>query len=249
MSTPPLDGVRVLLTRPQGDGADDWGAAFAEAGAIPLQYPTITVAPPSSWAELDAAIARLDDYDWLIFTSQTAVAFVAGRLSGGRLGSARPKIAAVGSKTAAAVEAAGGSVVVVPDDERQEGLLEALSTLPAGTRVFLPMASGGRTLLAEGLRGLGCKVDVVAVYETRATPHLPSPPPFDVAVFASPSALRAFVAGAGMAALGSKPIVVIGPTTAAEARAQGLIPIVAESPSVSCLIRAIADARPGKGDR
>jgi uroporphyrinogen III methyltransferase / synthase len=248
MSTSPLAGVRVLLTRPEGDGADEWAAAFADAGAVAIRYPTIVAGPPASWAELDGALARLDDYDWLIFTSQTAVAFVVGRLPRERLATARSKIAAVGRRTAKAIEAAGGCVGVVPEDQRQEGLLEALSGLPSTTRVLLPMAAGGRTILADGLRGLGCKLDVVAVYETRANPNLPPPPPFDVAVFASPSALRAFVVGAGRASLRSTPVVAIGPTTAAEAKLQGLVPVVAESPSVRDLIRAIADARPAKGD-
>lgn len=228
---------------------EDWAAVFAAAGAQPILYPTLVAAPPACWDKVDAALARLDDYDWLVFTSQTAVAFVLGRSSNNRFpADLRTRIAAVGAKTARAIEGGGGRVVLVPSDKRQEGLAQAFSDLPAGTRVLLPIAAGGRTLLAERLRARGCTVDVVTVYETQPNTTLPPPPAFDVATFASPSALRAFLAGPGRTALAKKTVAVIGPTTAEEAVTHGLVPVVAESPSVLDLIRAIADSRPAKGD-
>lgn len=249
MSPPPLAGLRVLLTRPEGEGLDEWAAAFREAGALPIRYPTIVAAPPPSSRELDGALATLGSYDWLVFTSQTAVRFVLARLPDGRFPiDMRPRIASVGSKTALTVEAAGGSVARLPAHSRQEGLVQALSNLPPGTRVLLPMAAGGRELLPNALRARGCEVDVVTAYETRPCSDLTPPPPFDVATFASPSAVNAFVQGAGVSALAAKSVAVIGVTTAEAAASLGLTAIVADSPSVEHLIRAIADARLAKGD-
>lgn len=251
-SSAPLVGVRVLLTRPEGDAAQAWTVAFANAGAVVVAYPTIIAVPPPSWDELDAALADLDAYDWLIFTSQSAVAFVVARLPGRCFPAAlRTRIAAVGPTTAAAVATHGGRVGLVPDVRRQEGLVEAVPA-GAGARILLPMAAGARALLVDQLRARGCRVDVVTAYETRAHGALPPPPPFDVATFASPSALRAFLAGPGKQALGGKTVAVIGPTTAAEARARGIEPVVAESPSADALIRAIAQTGlktgPAKGE-
>jgi uroporphyrinogen-III synthase len=224
--------------------------AFGAAGAVPIAYPTIVAVAPESWQPLDAALAGIDSYDWLIFTSRTAVASVLGRLARHRFPSIRAlKIAAVGTRTAEAVEAGGGLVALVPEDSRQEGLAQALVNLLSGTRALLPIAAGGRTLLAETLRAGGCRVDVVTAYRTCAKSDLPPPPPFDVVTFASPSALRAFLAGPGRTALVDKTIAVIGLTTADEARAHGLAAVVAESPSVECLIRAIENAGLAKGDR
>jgi uroporphyrinogen-III synthase len=245
-----LAGLRVLLTRPEGEGMDDWASAFATAGAVPIPYPVIVVVPPASWREVDAALGRLDEYDWLVFTSQTAVAFVLPRLAGARFPTdLRTKLAAVGSKTAKAIERGGGRVSLIPSDQRQEGLVAALSHLPPETRVLLPMASGGRTFLSQALRSRGCRVDVVTAYETQPRMGLPEPPAFDVATFSSPSALRAFLAAPGKVLLARKVVAVIGRTTAREALAHGLVPVVAESPSVDDLIRAIAESRLAQGGR
>jgi uroporphyrinogen III methyltransferase / synthase len=245
----PLAGLRVLLTRPQSEGADDWAAAFMAAGAEPIAYPTIAVAPPESWQPLDLALAGLDGYDWIIFTSQTAVAVVLSRLPGRRFAAAmRAKIAAVGPSTGRAVDAGGGKVALVPRDRRQEGLVEALRSVPAGARILLPIAAGGRTLLAESLRGRGCTVDVLPIYATVPRADLPPPPAFDVATFASPSALRAYLAHAGAHSLAGKMVGVIGATTAKEAAANGLVPVVAENPDVESLILAIVPARSSQGD-
>jgi uroporphyrinogen-III synthase len=248
MSRGSLAGLRILLTRPEGEGADEWAAAFERTGAVPIAYPTVSILPPESWQAVDEAIARLDTYDWMIFTSQTAVGFFASRLPSGRFHSDfHARIVAVGKSTAQSIQRQGGNIALVPADNRQEGLAEALRALPAGTRVLLPLAAGGRTLLAESLQVRGCNVDVVTMYRTEPKLDLSPPPEFDVAVFASPSALRAFIQGLGPSALAGKTIAVIGMTTAKEAETGGFRVVVAESPGVDALILAISQSRPNQG--
>ena len=243
-----LAGLRVLLTRPEGESAEEWAAAFVLAGAVPLAYPTISITPPESWQALDAAIARLDDYDWMVFTSQTTVGFFVSRLPSGQFRTGmRTKVAAVGQSTAQEIERRGGRVALVPTDNRQEGLADALRDLPAGARVLCPLAAGGRTLLAQSLRARGGLVDVVTVYRTEPRADLPAPPEFDIAAFASPSALRAFVKRLGPKALAGKTVAVIGPTTAKEAESSGLRAVVAETPDVDALVLAIAKSRSARG--
>jgi uroporphyrinogen-III synthase len=246
MPSAPLAGLRVLITRPAGQGADEWATAFAAAGALALPYPTVAIVPPDSWHALDEALARIAGYDWVVFTSQTTVSFVRERLPGRCFPPGmRVQIAAVGPATARALEDAGAVVALLPEDSRQEGLVEAFQALPAGTRVLLPLAEGGRTLLAENLRARGCRLDVVTVYRTQPKGDLPPPPAFDVATFASPSALRAFLAHAGRESLEGKTVAVICPTTAKEATANGIHPVVADSPSVDALILAMAHSCQG----
>jgi uroporphyrinogen-III synthase len=193
-------------------------------------------------------MARLKSYDWMVFTSQTAVDFFGNRLPTGQFPAGmRPKIAAVGRRTALAIQLRGARVALVATDSRQEGLVEALRDLPPGARILCPLAASGRPLLVQSLRARGCIVDVVTVYRIEPRTNLPAPPEFDVATFASPSALRAFVKGLGPQALAEKAVAVIGPTTAEEAKLSGLITVVAETPDVDALILAIAQSRSNQG--
>jgi uroporphyrinogen-III synthase len=246
-----LQGLRVLVTRPASAEADKWATALSAVGATVFSYPTIELLPPPSWEPLDQALRQVGRYDWIIFTSKPAVLFTASRMEGGRFptGSARPRVAAVGKETARALEQVGAHVDLVPSDQRQDGLVDAFRNLDTSTRVLFPQALAGRDTLIEALRGRGCQVDVVAAYQTASLSPLPPPPAFDVATFASPSALRAFVEKHGTRALTNQTVAVIGPTTAAEAISHGLSPVVAAEPNIDALISAIASASSQKGGR
>jgi uroporphyrinogen-III synthase len=242
----PLSNWRVLVTRP-AEQAQALAAALTAAGAVPIVFPTIALMPPPTWAPLDAALSHLDSYAWIVFTSPSAVRFALDRSADLavrlRLASA-PAVAAVGTETAKALVARGVPVAMVPEDQRQEGLIAGFGTLAVGTRVLFPQALGGRELLREALAQAGAIVDVVPVSETAALPLESPPPPFDVATFASPSSLRAFVAAYSVDALSSKVVAVIGPTTQEAARAVGVaVNIVARTPSVAALVEALCAYR------
>jgi uroporphyrinogen-III synthase len=239
---PSLAGLRVLLTRPAEHSAA-WREAFAAAGATVIVHPTVEVVPPPSWEALDEAFARLPDYDWLVFTSAAAARFSLARLPVPPGTLVRPRVAAVGHETAKVLEDLGLPVALIPEAQRQDGLIEALGELSPGTRVLFPQAIGGREGLRDALLARGCIVDVVPASQTIARHDLAAPAPFDVATFASPSALRAFVAAHGLEPLRRSTVAVIGPTTGAAATALGLDPIIALSPSAEALIRALFDAR------
>ena len=234
-------GLRVLLTRPEGDGLGQWERALRQRGEEPLLYPTIEIVPPASWEALDCALNGLQEYHWLIFTSATAVHFVVSRLPGSRLpAAAPPQIAAIGGRTAAAVVKRGGLCALVANDTRQEGLFQMLRSIPTPSRFLLPQAAGGRSFLAQSLRELGQTVDVVTAYETIERRPLPALPVFDLAVFASPSALRAFVAAHGTQSIRGGRIIVIGTTTLAQAVEFELDATCSKEASVDGIFEAIA---------
>ncbi len=244
MANNPLFGLRVLVTRPR-DQARPLAEALATAGAVPITYPTIALGPPPTWDPFDKAVAMIGSYAWIVFTSPSAVRFTFGRSAGlaTQLGLPRAAtVAAVGTETAKALAGFGVPVALVPDEQTQEGLVAAFGTMPKGTRVLFPQTIGGRELLREVLSRDGMIVDVVPVSETSALALDLPPPPFDVATFASPSAVRSFAKSLGAAALTGKVVAVIGPTTLQAARAAGVtVHVVAHTPSVAALVTAISD--------
>src|ERR1019366_6253750 len=78
----PLFGKRIVVTRaPEQAGA--LASRLGALGAGVVELPTIEIRPPADGAPLDRAIAQLDTYDWLIFTSANGVRFFLDRLDAG----------------------------------------------------------------------------------------------------------------------------------------------------------------------
>ena len=76
----PLKGKRIVVTRAQEQSAG-LVAQLQAAGAIAIECPAILIAPLDDTTQLDEAIARLEAYDWVIFTSANGVRAFAERMS------------------------------------------------------------------------------------------------------------------------------------------------------------------------
>ncbi len=63
---------RVLITRSPRQ-ASTLADQLRALGAEPVLIPTIDIADPTTFAPLDAALAQLDTFHWLLFTSANAV--------------------------------------------------------------------------------------------------------------------------------------------------------------------------------
>src|SRR5262249_27253680 len=123
----PLFGRRVLVTRSE-DQAADLVEALLSAGAEPRVLPMIRVLPAEDTGPLDAALARLGDYDFGVWTSANGVRFACARARalGVEMSPSRAVGVCVGPATAEAARAAGLPVDVVPDRRDAEGVLELL---------------------------------------------------------------------------------------------------------------------------
>ncbi len=77
---PPLTDIKILVTR-AGRQAQDFSEKLSALGASVIAMPLVEFAPPDSWQELDQAIDRLAQYDWIIFASSNAVRSFMERLN------------------------------------------------------------------------------------------------------------------------------------------------------------------------
>jgi uroporphyrinogen III methyltransferase/synthase len=165
----PLFGRRVLVTRPPRQ-AQSLANLLGELGAGVLFQPAIEIAPPDDWQPVDRALAELERYDWLVFSSANGVRALLDRLLATRdlraLGSV--KLAAIGPGTADELAHYHLRADLVPDEYRAESLAEALwRAAGPKARFLLVRASRGREVLAQELSAAGGQVEQIVVYSSR----------------------------------------------------------------------------------
>ncbi len=249
----PLEGRRIVVTR-TAEQAGELARLLAARGALPLLVPTIRIEDPEDPGPLDRALAELEGYDWLVFTSPNApgrfaarLQAVAGRI---RLG-AGTRVACIGPATARACEEVGLRADLVPGEYLAEGLLEALEAWPVeGRRILVARAAEAREVLPRTLARRGARVDVVPLYRT--VPQETLPPEVradllqgvDLVTVTASSVVRAFHRlTAAWLPPASTPLAAIGPITARTARDLGYTEVtVAEEATLESLVRA-AQAR------
>jgi uroporphyrinogen III methyltransferase/synthase len=161
----PLFGKRVLVTRPRRQ-AGDLVHRLEELGAVAYVQPAVDIREPHDWSPVDSALARLTEFQWLVFTSANGVhAFVQRLRQQGRdlraLG--HLQLAVIGPGTADALRHYHLEPDVVPSEFRSEYLAAALKERVAGLQVLLARADRGRDVLRDELSQIA-RVEQVAVY-------------------------------------------------------------------------------------
>ncbi len=253
----PLSGRRILITRAR-EQASGFARVLEAAGAEVVEFPTITFAPPESWAPLDAAIGRLREYQWVIFTSANGVRFFWERLqAAGR--DARDfsgiTVCAIGPATAAALQARGLRADVVPAEFKAEALVEAIDAVSdaehiRGSRILLVRATEAREVIPEELAQRGARVDVVPAYRTvRSAPDTEGLRAMlregrvHAVTFTSSSTVKHFLGLVGDEAgtlLKGVVVASIGPITAEAAARHGIVShIVPENYTIPALADAL----------
>jgi len=238
----PLAGKTVVVTRGRDQSADI--AAELEAlGATVINCPTIEIAPPTTWQQLDESITKLEEYDWIVFTSANGVNFFFQRLAEfwgeSRKVVGKQLICAIGPATARALERKGATPHIVATDSIGEGALKAIidslgdTKFVRGLNFLIPRAKVARDVLPAGLRRLGARVDAVEAYQTvkpnvnrKSIMKLLTAQRIDVITFTSSSTVSNFAELLGLTDLSSllsKSVVAcIGPVTARTAATYGL---------------------------
>ena len=252
----PLAGKRIVVTRARAQ-AGALAERIEELGGEVIEFPTIDIQPPESFSAFDAAVARIESYDWLIFTSVNGVEPFLSRLQhvGKSVSSlAQLKVGAIGSETAKRLESAGIRAHLVPERYQAEGILDALTAeIIRGRRVLIPRAAEAREVLPETLREWGASVDVVVAYRTVVPPtdvqplaELLKQRKVDVITFTSSSTVKNFVClfgGRSLAAIGAgAAIACIGPITQTTVQELGgHADVIATEFTIPGLVRAMVD--------
>src|SRR5262249_51171114 len=159
---------RVVVTRAR-EQASELKRLFEESGAQVVQFPTIEIVPPESWASLDRAVD--EEWDWLIFTSTNGVSALFERLFARRkdVRSMASKDAAVGEATSASLRAHGIAPDVVPDKFLSSALIPLLPENPGRTAIV--RAQEGRDELLDALRERGAEVHLAVAYRNVPVAH------------------------------------------------------------------------------
>ncbi len=245
---------RVIVTR----AASQSGELLAELEGLGLEaipVPAILIEPEPAGGELDRVAAGLGSYAWVVITSANgaqAIVAAAGRQAARLDG---PRWAAIGSGTAASIEAAGARVSFQPGRADARALVAELP-VEWGERVLVVRGDLAGPDLASALERRGARVDDVVGYRTVESPSESvgllgaalEAGPVDAVLFTSGSTVRG-LAGLAAAAgrdLGSIPAICSGPRTAEAAAAAGFT-VLAQSarPEASAFARITAQALAG----
>jgi uroporphyrinogen-III synthase len=221
--------------------------ALREIPVAVEERPLLSFEPPLDWAPVDSAFDRIRGYASIAFTSPRAARAVVERMEARSMswssGPRNPGVWAVGPATAAALRGMLGSVRLPAQghDRGAAALARTMLQAGAGGPVLFPCGEMRRDELPGELRMRGIEVEEVVCYrsvladesEARAAAARGS-----VLVVASPSVVNLLARACPQ---GSRPeLLVVGPTTAASARAAGWSPVAtASEPTAAALASAI----------
>lgn len=252
-----LAGKTVLVTRPEGQHST-FSESLQALGATVLEMPALAIVPPSSWDAVDAAIACLAEYDWLILASANGVEYFLRRCQqlGQHLGDfTQLKVAVVGKKTAHSLQQFGIKPALIPANFVADALVAELCQREAiaGQRILFPrVESGGREVLVQELTAQGAIVTEIAAYQSgcpdRMTPEAWAAiqaQSIDIVTFTSSKTVHCFwqlltAQGGSRSNLQGITIASIGPQTSETCRSVlGRVDIEAEEFTLEGLSRAI----------
>ncbi len=250
----PLQDCRILITRTRGQ-ASALDAQLQAHGAQTILIPTIEITVPASFCALDAALATLRSYDWLVFSSANAVEAFVLRARHLALQPHPRRIAVVGPATAAAVHRCGidpdNAEILIPETYVAASLADALLPHAPGATMLLVRAAVARDTLPDVLSAAGARVTVAEAYRT-VVPEASAPalrtlfteaPPAAITFTSASTAqnLAALLAEAALTLPAGTVLASIGPVTSEAMRRLGFEPTLeSDAATIPSLVAALA---------
>lgn len=190
-----LSGRLVVVTRAEQTGGP-LTASLASHGAQVLHWPTIRIAQPKDAAPLTKALAHLETFDWIVFTSANAVHAVVSMVA---TPPAKLLIAAIGPATSTALTRANWPIHAQADQASALSMTQKLAQDHAlrGKRILFPASAIAKPTVRVQLSAVGAEVTQVTAYATVPAPLDTAPiraaittGTIEAVTFASPSAVR-----------------------------------------------------------
>jgi uroporphyrinogen III methyltransferase / synthase len=238
---------RVVVTRSEASDGP-LSSELRNLGLPVLLWPAVTVEMTEP-GPLEAALAEIDSFQWIVFASRHAVAAVTGVMATPPAG---VRIAAVGQATAQVLRQRGWTVDLLPSESNAAALVDAFAAeggldIATRTRILYPASSRALPTIAAGLKQLGAEVIQVEAYRTESSNALDvedcrswiARGSIGAVTFASPSAVDELEHALGKddfdRLLAAAAAVAIGPTTARALTERGHTPALAESATLQGL--------------
>ncbi len=249
----PLAGRLIAVTRPAAQ-AESLCAEIQRAGGVPLRFPVLAIGPAEDSAQLDAAIAGLDEFDLAFFVSPNAVQYTLRAVLARRAWPAKLAVATVGKGSERVLAEFGLTRVIAPtecfDSEAVLALPEFAADAVRGRRIVIFRGDGGRDLLGETLAAHGAHVVYVTSYR-RFVPAADPKPILEPARAGTLAALlltssegvrnlAAMVGKEGMALLGQVPVFAPHARIGSFAREAGFRVVIETGPGDEGLLQALS---------
>ena len=254
----PLHGKTILVTRTRRQGSR-LARELQSRGARIIEAPTIAIEPPNRWTMVDSALAQMESFDWVVFTSPNGVESTWGRLDHLGLDArvfAGSQIAAVGPGTAAALQTHGLKPDLLPETFTAAGLAVALTHEKIeNAHMLLLRGDLAQPQLHDALKQAGACVRDVVAYRTVRPEALRQDAldaltagEVDWITFSSSSTVENFLhltahAKIDLAKTPQIRLASIGPVTTETLRQKGLSPAAEANPhTIDALVAAILAA-------
>lgn len=255
MNASTLAGRHIAITRPLGQ-ANKLEALIKQAGGESVLFPLLKITALENYANFDAQLSQLNQFDWAIFISSNAVQNSLPRIIKKGI-PAHLKFAAIGPKTASDLAEFGVLNTLIPQDRFDSEALLATPEMLAIShkKVIIFRGIGGREILADTLKSRGAEVAFAESYQ-RINPqqnldplkNLAAHNKLDAIVVTSSEAMRYLLNMANDAAwLKNVKLCVNHARIAEPASMRGLNVYVAEAPGdeamLACLTNALNDEK------
>jgi len=245
----PLKGRKVIVTRPR-ERAGTLSQRLRELGADVAEFPCIETHPLVPCPEMEQAVDRIGQYEWLVFTSAAGVSALMDLLERTNrdvraLGPV--KLAAIGPGTDRELRKHGLRADLIPEVYDGAHLGQALCDAKPAGKVLILRAQWGTRALTDALDGGTIAYDDIRCYETRYTaPNCEEVRkllvPGTIVTFTSASTVTGFVSALGEDTdCSAITAACIGKQTEAQARSCHLHTITAEQATMDALIQRIVE--------